>query len=136
MRSKVPCLKNALAPSFAFERPEFPLQKPNLLAILQERRHTARQLDSIGPTLYLMTHTVREKRKLLGRVRRIRGLVDAIERAIENENNSDEIMHLIAGVRGAVAGLMAEVIEDHIRIHLLADGPEERPGAKATPRRS
>ncbi len=67
---------------------------------------------------------------MLGRVRRIRGLVDAIERAIENENNSDEIMHLIAGVRGAVAGLMAEVIEDHIRIHLLAEA-EERPGAKA-----
>jgi FrmR/RcnR family transcriptional regulator, repressor of frmRAB operon len=77
-----------------------------------------------------MTHTVREKQKLLGRVKRIRGLVDAIGRAIENENESDQVMHLIAGVRGAVAGLMAEVIEDHIRIHLLAESSDEPPGAK------
>ena len=39
-------------------------------------------------------------------------------------------MHLIAGVRGAVAGLMAEIIEDHVRIHLLAGSPEDQPGAK------
>jgi DNA-binding FrmR family transcriptional regulator len=77
-----------------------------------------------------MTHMIREKQKLLGRVKRIRGLVDAIGRAIENENESDQVMHLIAGVRGAVAGLMAEVIEDHIRIHLLAESSDEQPGAK------
>jgi DNA-binding FrmR family transcriptional regulator len=28
-------------------------------------------------------------------------------------------MHLIAGVRGAVAGLMAEVVEEHVRTHLV-----------------
>jgi DNA-binding FrmR family transcriptional regulator len=28
-------------------------------------------------------------------------------------------MHLIAGVRGAMAGLMAEVVEDHVRTHLV-----------------
>ncbi len=78
-----------------------------------------------------MTHTIREKQKLLGRVKRIRGLVDAIERAVENETGCDQVMHLIAGVRGAVAGLMAEVIEDHVRTHLLAAGVEERPADKA-----
>ncbi len=78
-----------------------------------------------------MTHTIREKQKLLGRVKRIRGLVDAIERAVQNETSCDQVMHLIAGVRGAVAGLMAEVIEDHVRTHLLARGNDEWPEDKA-----
>ena len=66
-----------------------------------------------------MTHTVREKQKLLARTRRIRGQVEAIERALENEAGCEKVMHLIAGVRGAVAGLMAEVVEDHVRTHLV-----------------
>ena len=66
-----------------------------------------------------MTHTVREKHKLLARVRRIRGQVDSIERALNGEAGCDQIMHLIAGVRGAVAGLMAEVVEDHVKAHLV-----------------
>jgi DNA-binding FrmR family transcriptional regulator len=78
-----------------------------------------------------MTHTIREKQKLLGRVKRLRGLVDAIGRAIENETECDQVMHLIAGVRGAVSGLMAEVIEDHVRTHLLAQSRDEQPGAQA-----
>ena len=66
-----------------------------------------------------MSHTIREKRKLLARVRRIRGQVDAIERALDSEAGCEEVMHLIAGVRGATAGLMAEVVEDHVRTHLV-----------------
>jgi DNA-binding FrmR family transcriptional regulator len=66
-----------------------------------------------------MTHTVREKQKLLARVRRIRGQVEAIERALDGEAGCEQIMHLIAGVRGATAGLMAEVVEDHVRTHLV-----------------
>jgi FrmR/RcnR family transcriptional regulator, repressor of frmRAB operon len=69
-----------------------------------------------------MTHTIREKKKLLARVRRIRGQVEAIERALESESGCEQVMHLIAGVRGAMAGLMAEVVEDHVRTHLI-DGP-------------
>jgi FrmR/RcnR family transcriptional regulator, repressor of frmRAB operon len=72
-----------------------------------------------------MSHTIREKQKLLGRVKRIRGLVDAIDRAVEKEAGCDQVMHLVAGVRGAVAGLMAEVLEDHVRTHLLAPGSEK-----------
>ena len=66
-----------------------------------------------------MTHTIRDKRKLLARVRRIRGQVEAIERAIDTEAGCEQVMHLIAGVRGAMAGLMAEVVEDHVRTHLV-----------------
>ncbi len=65
-----------------------------------------------------MSHTVREKKKLLDRVRRIRGQVEAIERALEEEAGCEVVMHLVAGVRGATSGLMAEVVEDHVRKHL------------------
>jgi DNA-binding FrmR family transcriptional regulator len=64
-------------------------------------------------------HTIREKQKLLARVRRIRGQVEAIERALTDETRCDKVMHLIAGARGAMAGLMVEVVEDHVRTHLV-----------------
>jgi DNA-binding FrmR family transcriptional regulator len=67
-----------------------------------------------------MSHTVREKTKLLGRVRPILGQVDAIERALEAEVACADVLRVIASVRGAVDGLMAEVIEDHIRWHVCA----------------
>ena len=74
-----------------------------------------------------MTHTVREKQKLLARVRRIRGQVDAIERALESEAGCEKVMHLLAGLRGATSGLMAEVVEDHVRTHLV--DADSHPGA-------
>ena len=77
-----------------------------------------------------MTHTVREKQKLLARVRRIRGQVEAIERALDGEAGCEQVMHLIAGARGAMAGLMAEVVEDHVRTHLV--DAEKHPGALKT----
>lgn len=66
-----------------------------------------------------MSHTVHEKQKLLARVRRIRGQVEAIERALDGGSGCDQVLHLIAGARGAMAGLMAEVVEDHVRTHLV-----------------
>ena len=77
-----------------------------------------------------MTHTVRGKHKLLARVRRIRGQIEAIERALDGEAGCDQVMHLIAGMRGATAGLMAEVVEDHVRTHLV--DAEQHPGALNT----
>jgi DNA-binding FrmR family transcriptional regulator len=64
-------------------------------------------------------HTTLHKAKLLARVRRLRGQVEAIERALETEAGCDQVMHLIAAARGAMAGLMAEVVEDHVRSHLV-----------------
>lgn len=66
-----------------------------------------------------MSHTIRQKQKLLARVRRIRGQVEAIERALDGEVGCDQVMHLIAGARGAMTGLMAEVVEEHILTHLV-----------------
>ena len=67
-----------------------------------------------------MAHTVREKSKLLARVRRIRGQVEAIERALESEVGCADVLQVIASVRGAINGLMAEVIEDHVHWHVAA----------------
>lgn len=74
-----------------------------------------------------MTHTVREKQKLLARVRRLRGQVEAVERALEAEAGCEQVMHLLAAARGAMAGLMAEVVEDHVLTHLV--DAEAHPGA-------
>ncbi len=66
-----------------------------------------------------MGHTSNEKTKLLSRVRRIRGQVEAIERAVEDKQSCSKVLQLIAATRGAMNGLMTEVIEDHIRFHIV-----------------
>jgi DNA-binding FrmR family transcriptional regulator len=66
-----------------------------------------------------MGHTIREKNKLIARVRRIRGQVEAVERALESETECTDVLRLIASVRGAVNGLMGEVMEDHILEHVV-----------------
>jgi DNA-binding FrmR family transcriptional regulator len=66
-----------------------------------------------------MGHTIREKNKLIARVRRIRGQVEAIERALASESECTDVLRLIASVRGAVNGLMGEVMEDHILEHVV-----------------
>jgi len=66
-----------------------------------------------------MTHTVRDKARLLARVRRIRGQVEAIERALAAEAGCEPVMHLLASTRAAMSGLMAEVVEDHVLGHLV-----------------
>jgi DNA-binding FrmR family transcriptional regulator len=74
-----------------------------------------------------MGHTIRDKEKLLARVRRIRGQVEAVKRALESEAGCEKVMHLLASTRAAMSGLMSEVIEDHVRTHLV--DAEEHPGA-------
>jgi DNA-binding FrmR family transcriptional regulator len=74
-----------------------------------------------------VSHTIRDQRKLLARVRRLRGQVEGIERALTTEAGCERVMHLIAGARGAMAGLMAEIVEDHVLSHLV--DAEKHPGA-------
>jgi DNA-binding FrmR family transcriptional regulator len=61
----------------------------------------------------------RGKIKLLNRARRIRGQVEAVERALELEIGCADVLQLITAARGAINGLMGEVMEDHIRMHLI-----------------
>ncbi|PXX49032.1 metal/formaldehyde-sensitive transcriptional repressor [Aquitalea magnusonii] len=79
-----------------------------------------------------MGHTMKGQKPLLARVRRIKGQAAAIERALEEGQECMAVLQQIAAIRGAVNGLMAEVLEGHLREHLLtqqpaADGPEQHP---------
>jgi DNA-binding FrmR family transcriptional regulator len=67
-----------------------------------------------------MGHTRESKSNLLARARRIRGQAEAIEKALESEQECGDILQLIAATRGAINGLMNEVVEGHIRHHVLS----------------
>ena len=79
-----------------------------------------------------MSHTKTEKAKLLARVRRVRGQIEAVERALEDEKGCAAVLHLIVAARGAMNSLMTEVIEDHIRLHVVdpAKDAERERGAE------
>jgi len=79
-----------------------------------------------------MSHTVQEKQKLLNRVRRIKGQVEAIERALEEEHGCSDVLQRITSCRGAMNGLLAVVLEDHIRNHLVDAESGEEHGDSAT----
>jgi DNA-binding FrmR family transcriptional regulator len=66
-----------------------------------------------------MAHTTKNKSRLIARVRRIRGQVEAVERALEAEIGCADVLMLVASLRGAIQGLSAEVMEDHIRNHVV-----------------
>ena len=69
-----------------------------------------------------MGHVAREKQKLLNRLKRLRGQVEAIERAVEADTECARVLQQATACRGALDGFIAEVIEDHIREHMLEPG--------------
>lgn len=62
-----------------------------------------------------MPHSPEEKKRVLARVRRVRGQLDALERALEEGAECAPVLQQIAAVRGAINGLMAGVLESHLR---------------------
>jgi len=72
-----------------------------------------------------LAHVIAEKQKLLNRVRRLRGQIDALDRAVEAEEGCSEVMRLLTTARGAINAIMAEVVEDHIVLHMI--DPERKP---------
>ena len=75
-----------------------------------------------------MSHTIRDKAKLMARVRRLKGQVEAVERALDQEIGCADVLQLAASIRGAVNGLVAELVEDHLRMHVVDPslGQQER----------
>jgi DNA-binding FrmR family transcriptional regulator len=71
-----------------------------------------------------MAHTDREQTKLLMRIKKLRGQMDAVERSLTEGKDCGDILMLLSAVRGGINGLMAEVLEDHIRLHLLEPSKE------------
>ncbi|KXV01756.1 transcriptional regulator [Caballeronia megalochromosomata] len=74
-------------------------------------------------------HTAKDKAKLMARVRRIKGQAEALERALEKEIGCADVLMLVASMRGAVNGLTAEVMEDHIRHHIV--DPDQESSSQA-----
>jgi DNA-binding FrmR family transcriptional regulator len=72
-----------------------------------------------------MPHTTKAREKLLKRVRRLEGQVGSVERALDEKQDCSIVLHRLAACRGAIASLMKEVIEGHIRDHVLA--PASKP---------
>jgi len=66
-----------------------------------------------------MAHTTKEREKLLNRVRRIKGQVNGIEQALQANDDCSKVLQTIAACRGAINGLMAEVLEGHVRFHVV-----------------
>ena len=66
-----------------------------------------------------MGHIAREKQKLLNRLRRLRGQIDALERAVDGDVECARVLQQATACRGALEGFIAEVIEDHIREHMV-----------------
>ncbi|SPE25782.1 Transcriptional repressor FrmR [Candidatus Sulfotelmatomonas gaucii] len=72
-----------------------------------------------------MSHQDREKVKLLQRVRKVRGQLEAVERSLVADQDCGDQLMLLAAVRGGINSLMGEVLETHIRFHLV-DGAKEQ----------
>ena len=66
-----------------------------------------------------MSHIIKDKQKITSRVNRIKGQLDAFAKAIESEEDCYQVIQLLASCRGAVNGLMADVVERHIREHIV-----------------
>ena len=60
----------------------------------------------------------KEKQKLLSRIKRLEGQIEAVGRSVTEENECADILMLLAAIRGGVNSLMAEILEDHIRLHI------------------
>lgn len=69
-----------------------------------------------------MSHVAAEKQKLLNRLKRLRGQVDALERAVDADVECSRVLQQATACRGALEGFIAEVIEDHIREHMVEPG--------------
>ena len=75
-----------------------------------------------------MAHTSRNKTRLIHRIRRIRGQLDAVEAGVASEAECASVLHTLAACRGALNSLVVEMIEDHVRYHVI--DPRRRPSAR------
>lgn len=73
-----------------------------------------------------MSHTLRDKGKLLARIRRIQGQAAGLERLLEAEGECQEVLQQIAAIKGAVNGLMAAVLEEHLVEHVIREPDVEQ----------
>ena len=75
-----------------------------------------------------MAHLKRDREKLLARIKRIRGQLNAVEAAVVADDDCSKVLMTLAACHGALNGLMAEILEGHIRDHVV--DPDQRPDSK------
>jgi DNA-binding FrmR family transcriptional regulator len=79
-----------------------------------------------------MSHVIKNKTRLLARTRRIQGQVNALEKALSEGAECIAVLTQITAVRGAVQGLMIEVLDDHLREHLSGEDDAAARDAEVT----
>jgi DNA-binding FrmR family transcriptional regulator len=65
-----------------------------------------------------MSHTSREKLDLVNRTKKIIGQLEAVLRALNEDEPCADVLQRLAAARGAINSLMGELMEDHIRNHM------------------
>ncbi len=73
-----------------------------------------------------MAHVIRERKKLLARVRRIAGQVAALEKALEADAECTDVLVQAAAAKGAMHALMMEILSGHLAEHVAAEPDEAR----------
>jgi DNA-binding FrmR family transcriptional regulator len=77
-----------------------------------------------------MAHLSGPNADLIARVRRIAGQVSAVERSLQEEADCAKVLHLVAAVRGAVNGLLDEILADHLEAHVARAGLSDEQRAR------
>jgi DNA-binding FrmR family transcriptional regulator len=75
-----------------------------------------------------VAHLKRDREKLQARIKRIRGQLNAVEAALTDDDDCSKVLMTLAACHGALNGLMVEILEGHIRDHVL--DPDQRPDSK------
>lgn len=73
-----------------------------------------------------MSHTTTDKKKLTARVSKIQGQVSGLKKMLDEEQECQSVLQQIAAIRGAVNGLMKEVIKGHLHEHLVLEESKEQ----------
>ena len=99
---------------------------------LAHHTYPHRYSASSGTTRFVlrMSHTIKNKQKLILRSKRIRGQFEALERVLDEGRDCSEVLQIISAARGAVNSLMTELLEGHIRHHVL--DPKRKPNPEQT----
>ncbi len=84
-------------------------------------------MSEVSPVEFTTRH-----KKLMNRIRRIRGQLDSIERAVSERREDSTTLQTLAACRGAITGLMSEILEEHLRTRLLDPAREPAEQARAT----
>ena len=110
----------------------FGLAHNELLQRMTYNTYPHRYMASSGMITFVckMSHTIKNKQKLILRSKRIRGQFEALERVLDEGRDCSEVLQIISAARGAVNSLMTELLEGHIRHHVL--DPKRKPNSEQT----